>query len=372
MQITRGKIESAQKVVIYGPEGIGKSTFASRFPNPLFIDTEGSTKMLDVARLPAPTSWPMLLAEVGEVARDPSVCGTLVLDTADWAEMMCTTYICDKAQKQGIEDFGYGKGYIYVAEEFGKLLNKLEEVIQRGVNVVVTAHAKMRKFEQPDEMGAYDRWEMKLGKSTGPLLKEWADMVLFANYKTIVVKTEDKKTKAQGGRRIMYTTHHPCWDAKNRHGLPEELPFDYNEIAAHIKSGATASVPAPKKENAQPTVAVPVPAAEAEIPLKQEPIATAQDNTAPPPAVTAAPEPATGENPFGEQITPGIPQALADLMRMNKVLPSEIEMAVADKGYFPAGMSLTDYPSDFINGVLIGAWDQVFKFIQEDRKKVPF
>ena len=54
MEITRGKIQTAQKIVLYGPEGIGKTTFASRFPEPLFIDTEGSTRQLDVARLPKP------------------------------------------------------------------------------------------------------------------------------------------------------------------------------------------------------------------------------------------------------------------------------------------------------------------------------
>ena len=59
--ITKGKVETAKKVVIYGPEGIGKSTLASRFPDPVFIDTEGSTKELDVSRYPAPKSWPDIL-----------------------------------------------------------------------------------------------------------------------------------------------------------------------------------------------------------------------------------------------------------------------------------------------------------------------
>ena len=61
MQITRGKRARAQKVVIYGPEGIGKSSFASQFPDPVFIDTEGSTDNMDVARLDKPTSWTMRL-----------------------------------------------------------------------------------------------------------------------------------------------------------------------------------------------------------------------------------------------------------------------------------------------------------------------
>ena len=185
MDIIRGKLPGALKVVVYGPEGIGKSTFASQFPNPLFIDTEGSTRHMDVARTPKPTSWPMLLGLVGEVIRDPSLCRTLVVDTMDWAELMCTQYVCDKYQKKSIEEFGYGKGYTYLSEEFGRLLNLLSEVVERGVHAVVTAHAKMRKFEQPDELGAYDRWEMKLSAKNAPLVKEWADMVLFASYKSL-------------------------------------------------------------------------------------------------------------------------------------------------------------------------------------------
>ena len=181
--ITKGKIKCAKKVVIYGPEGIGKSTLASRFPDPVFIDTEGSTNAMDIARLPKPTSWTMLLQEIDYIKQNPDVCRTLVIDTTDWAEQMCIESICSKHQKDGIESFGYGTGYVYVREEFGRFLNKLSEVVEKGVNVVLTAHAQMRKFEQPDEMGAYDRWELKLGKKTGsqtsPLVKEWCDMLLF-------------------------------------------------------------------------------------------------------------------------------------------------------------------------------------------------
>ena len=112
MEITRGKIQSAKKVVVYGPEGIGKSTFASQFPDPLFIDTEGSTKDLDVARAPQISSWQMLLELVDEVKNTPGLCKTLVIDTIDWAEQYCIQAICDKHQKRGIEDFGYGNGYV--------------------------------------------------------------------------------------------------------------------------------------------------------------------------------------------------------------------------------------------------------------------
>ena len=125
MKITKGIIPCAKKVVIYGPEGIGKSTFASQFPDPVFIDTEGSTNSMDVARLPKPTSWQMLLEEIQYVKDHPDVCKTLVIDTVDWAESMCIQSICDKHQKSGIEDFGYGNGYVYTKEEMGRFLNQL-------------------------------------------------------------------------------------------------------------------------------------------------------------------------------------------------------------------------------------------------------
>lgn len=349
MQIIRGKLPGALKVVLYGPEGIGKSTFAACFPAPLFIDTEDSTKHMDVARVPRPLSWPALLAVVDEVIRDSAVCGTLVLDTADWAEIMCARYVCDKAQKSGIEDFGYGKGYVYLSEEFGRLLNKLSDVVGRGVHVVLTAHAKMRKFEQPDEMGAYDRWEMKLSKLVAPMVKEWADMVLFANYKTFAVKTEDGKVKAQGGERRMFTTHHPCWDAKNRHGLAPELPLSFEGLAPLFAAP-------PEKKTPDEPIAVKT-AAE-----------TPKEGKA---TLPAAPQADVSED-FVAEIPEGTPPALAELMRASEVTATDIQMAVSAKGYFPLGMPITEYPPDFVDGCLIGAWEQVYQVILEERKKTPF
>lgn len=166
MQITRGKRARAQRVIIYGPEGIGKSSFAAQFPEPLFIDTEGSTDNMDVARMDKPTSYTMLKNQIAWIKANPTCCKTLVIDTIDWAESLIVDDVCVQHGKKGIEDFGWGNGYTYTKEEVGRFLNMLQELIELGINVVLTAHAQMRKFEQPDEMGAYDRWELKLGKKT--------------------------------------------------------------------------------------------------------------------------------------------------------------------------------------------------------------
>lgn len=373
LKIHTGKAGGALKVVVYGPEGIGKSTLAAHFPRPVFIDTEGSTRHMDVSRTDKPSSWTMLMEQVQYIRSDPGVCSTLVIDTADWAEQLCIASICADKKLSGIEDMGYGKGYVYLAEEFGRLLNLLEEIVGRGVHVVLTAHAMMRKFEQPDEMGAYDRWELKLQKKTSALVKEWSDLLLFANYKTLSVATDDKgkKFKAQGGRRVIYTSHHPCWDAKNRLGLPEELPLDFSALAQYISTGTAPSAPVPPPPAPS---APPPPPAQAATPAPAPAPAPAGTNA---PTQTAPPPPPPPPEPDPAPAPPPVPQedtklqdnaealkALRDLMKANGVLDHQVQAAFAARGYFPEQTPLENLPADFIQGVLVGAWAQVYNWIK--------
>ncbi|HBK54251.1 MAG TPA: hypothetical protein DDZ44_09975 [Syntrophomonas wolfei] len=360
MEITRGVIKGATKVVIYGPEGIGKSTFAAGFPNPLFIDTEDSTKEMDVCRTKKPTSWEMLLSQVNYVRTIPDIYKTLVIDTVDWAEQLCIESVCAKHNQSGIESFNYGTGYVFVKEEFGRFLNLLSEVIDIGINVVLTAHAQIRKFEQPDEKGAYDRYELKLGKKNGsqtsPLIKEWADMVLFANYKTYVVKDEKNKmakAKATGGARVMYTTHHPCWDAKNRQGLADELPFQYASIAHCITAKDFILEEAPKAETKTETVPPE--------PEKKPEVA--------PPIEYNAPKSANEYEELRKTL-PAHFSPLIDLMEKDGATMQEVREASTK--YFPIATPPENYDPGFVKGVLIAAWPQVFEAINKLRNETPF
>lgn len=255
MKISKGKIAGAKKTVLYGPEGIGKSTFASKYPEPVFIDTEGSTSALNVARFDEDfTDWNKINEAVDYALSNPSEMKTLVIDSVDWAENSCITYLNDKHGTDNILTMDYGRGSLFVVAEFEKLLDKLSKLIDKGVNVTLVAHAIMRKQELPDEMGAFDRWELKLqSKQVKAKVKEWADMVLFANYKTVVI--EDSKTKskkAQGGKRVMYTTHHPAWDAKNRYGLDDCIDFDYSAIKNIIEENKGSKKAEKKTEKTTP------------------------------------------------------------------------------------------------------------------------
>ncbi|HEM3705066.1 TPA: AAA family ATPase [Streptococcus suis] len=351
MQITRGKRARAQRVVIYGPEGIGKSSFAAQFPEPLFIDTEGSTDNMDVARLDKPTSWTMLRNEIAWVKANPTCCKTLVIDTIDWAESLIVADVCAQHGKKGIEDFGYGNGYTYAREEMGRFLNLLQELIELGINVVLTAHAQMRKFEQPDEMGAYDRWELKLGKKTSsqtaPVVKEWADMVLFANYKTIVVNSDGNKKKAQGGQRVLYTQHHPAWDAKNRHGLPEELPLDYAGIA-HIFAQQPTQTSAPAQSEPSQELA---------------PGTMGPNSVERPELSTEQPEEAGATQPTElTAINPLIPQSLRDLMIGSKVTQDEVLQATYVNGIYPLGTQVEAIDAGYWE-YMVTVWDKVLNVI---------
>ena len=366
MEIIRGKQPGAKKTVIYGPEGIGKSTFVSHFPDAVFIDTEGSTKDMDVARTPAPSSWTMLMNQV-KYLMDNKVCKTIIIDTADWAEALCINHVCSKNQKDSVESFGYGKGYVYVQEEFGRLLNLLEEAVKKGINVTFTAHAKMRKFEQPDEMGAYDRWEMKLSKNVAPIVKEWADMVLFCNYKTMVVNvdgqgTQKGKNKVQGGRRVMYTSHHPCWDAKNRYNLPEECDLNY-EVIRHI-------IEIPEMRKQQNIAPVQQLRTEAQKVPDFMNVPTDVDEEVEFHTETEK----KAQIPEAFKLPETIPFALRDLMEVNLVSEEEIQTVVAQKGYFPKDTPIHNYPEAFVNGVLVGAWKQVYQCIKDLREtyRTPF
>lgn len=241
--VVRGKLQQPTRTVVYGPEGVGKSTFGAGAPAPVFLGAEDGTGQLDVARFPQPETFEEAVDALRTLARDTHDFKTLVVDTLDWLEPLIWHHICHRDQQVNVEAYGYGKGYVVALEEWRRFLNALEALRRaKQMHVVLIAHAWIRPFKNPagDD---YDRYELKLNQKASGLLKEWADSVLFANYETYAKK--DEKTKrvrgVSTGARLLYTQRAAAFDAKNRYSLPEELPLAWADYWAAVQAGQVAS-----------------------------------------------------------------------------------------------------------------------------------
>jgi len=243
--VTSGIVkQSPFRVVLYGPGGVGKTTWASNAPNPIFCAEHGGTEELDVKRMPFTRTWDEILGGVQELIHDPHDYQTFVLDTADWLEPIIWRSICDRDKKSNIEDYGYGKGYKIAIDEWRYLFSKLEDLQdRRGMHVIILGHREIKTFQNP--IGdPYDRFEMKLSKDAKGLLMEWSKAMLFANFETFTRKKSqsDRKAMAFGeGSRVVYTQPRPQWDAKTRYTLPEKLPLSWSEFERAARSRVAAA-----------------------------------------------------------------------------------------------------------------------------------
>lgn len=250
--ITKGVRPQPLRVLIYGTEGVGKSTFGAHAPLPVFLPVERGSDHLDVARFPTPTSWRDALECLDEL-RSQSEYSTIVIDTLDALEPLCWDHVCatrpDKAGKRpsSIEAYGYGAGYALAAEEWRALLAKLDTLHIRGMHVVLVAHATIKRFENP--LGEnFDRWELKLHKLASALMREWSDAVLFASHETLTTKAGRASKGFSSGQRLMHTEQHAAYDAKNRYALPAEMPLDFAEFFAAVQAGRRSPTHAMREE----------------------------------------------------------------------------------------------------------------------------
>lgn len=258
LKITRGRQRAAVRAVIYGVEGVGKSTLAAAFPAPLVLDTEDGSRHLDCARVAIP-DWQTLKLAVAELAVDRQGFETIIVDSIDWAERLLVEKVCRDADKKSVEDFGFGKGWVIVAEHLAKFLDALDGLVAAGVNVVLVGHSAVKRTSPPELTDGYDRHELKLSKQGAALVKEWSDALLFATYKASVVEGNDGRKKAIGGReRVIHAERSAAFDAKNRFGLGPVLGMTIEALAplfGPAPEPVQREPSPPRKRKAPPTVA---------------------------------------------------------------------------------------------------------------------
>lgn len=354
MQIQKGKIAKPVHAVIYGTEGIGKTTIASKFPRPLIIDAEGGSFNLEVDRV-TPKSYLEVLTVITELKQSSQGYQTLVIDTADWLEKMLTEHICITNKMASIETMSYGKGWVMVAELWKKLLDEVNLLSEKqNMHILFLAHSMIRHVDPPDAPG-YDRYELKLSKQGNGILKEWPDLLLFATYELFKVKQADGKEKVGGGRRIMFASHHPTFDAKNRFGLPDQMDFDFAKIA-HLFSNQTSrpATPAHAQSPSSPSIANSPAAAPA-----------APASAAPPPAAPAVPPPPAA-GPDEKAQAAQLLESIKALCKMNQIRVEELQIDVASQGWASRDQKPSTYNARVLQGI-VAKWQQILIRIKTRR-----
>lgn len=342
-------------MVVFGQEGVGKTTFASLFPRPWFIDCEGSTKWIDHLQdrqyYPRPKSWAAIKGQIEQFKRElPG--DTLVIDTADWMESRFLKDLCIQNHWDSLGGQNdHGKSYNILDKAFREFLDELTEIEEMGVIILITAHSTIKPFTAPDERGAWDRYQLKLQNKTSAALKEWADGVFFLKFDDIVIQTDKKgeKFKATGtGGRIIQTEHSAMWDGKSRWDLPSEMPFENKQLPQPLIDLISKCLGAPDPTPAPAPTPTPSPA-----PASMQP--TPAPQTAP-----VQPQPQL------QAMTPF--QTLCELMEQTGITAQELEETVDRQAFFGGQhVEMTAYPSDFIEHVLIAQWTELGQAILSRR-----
>ena len=216
-----GAVSHADRILIYGGEKVGKTTWAASVPGVLVVDLEGG-----LGRLVVPAVRPRCLEEfhvlLAELAAGTPEWSALAVDSLDRLEEMIWLAVCKREGWSTIESPGFGRGYVVAAEEWRKVLAGLDKIAR---TVILVGHAQIKTYSNPagDD---YARYELRLAKQAIALAKAWVDSMLFARIEDLVVEG-----KAKTGRRVIRTVHAGAWDAGSRWGLPDPLPLNYAAYA---------------------------------------------------------------------------------------------------------------------------------------------
>lgn len=242
--ITTGRTRKPETMLIHGVHGIGKSTFGTKAPNPIYITGE-EIEEVDASKFPKCKNWDDFLSYSKFIRDEDHDFKTLVIDTLDSIETLLHNHIL---KEDGADDMaramgGYGKAYTLATQLFQNYRDEYLVPIRENKKMVIIllCHSTKNKFEDPLNQTSYDVFEMKLhksGKGVGvyTVFSEWVSIIGFANFEVYTVKdkTSEKRYAVGDGERVLHCTPKPAYDAKNRYNLPEELPFEYPALMAEI------------------------------------------------------------------------------------------------------------------------------------------
>ena len=238
-QIQSGKVQAPRRILLYGIQGVGKSTFGAESDRPVFVQAEDGLGEIDCDKFPLAATFDDVMNALTALYTDDHEYRTVVIDSLDWLERLIWAEVCSIKKIENIEDIGYGKGYLLALTQWRIFLEALSALrSDRDMTVILIAHARIERFENP-ETDAYDRYVPRLHKVASAVIQEWCDEVLFATYKVHTKQVDKgfnrKRTQGLGsGERVLRTSERPAHVAKNRLRLPAEIDLEWNAYASFL------------------------------------------------------------------------------------------------------------------------------------------
>jgi len=253
--VTIGDEIRPPRTIVYGTDKIGKTTFAAGAPAPIFLRSEDGLGVLQVPAFPPAQSLDDVLGAVAALITEPHVYRTLVIDSLDWLERIVWAHTAKHKGVAHLEDLGYGKGYLFADEHWRYLLKGLDRLrSDRRMGIILICHSEIRRFDAPDS-APYDRYQLKLHKRAAALVSEWADVIGFAHFDTIIRESDvgfnKKVTRADDDGRVLFLVEKPAFDAGNRYGLPDKVRLEYSAYRDALKEAL------PARTSAAPEITLP-------------------------------------------------------------------------------------------------------------------
>ncbi len=245
--VKKTRREAPVRIVIHGPGGTGKSTFAAAAPAPIFVAAEDGLTNIDAQAFPEPRAWPELLQQIDSLATEPHAFRSLVIDSLDWCEPLCWAAVCELGDAKGkrmpnIEAFGYGKGYLAALDQWRVLLARLSAVRARGLNIILIAHSVRKTVKNP-EGDDYEQWQMKLHEKAAGLIKEWVDVVGYASHEVLTLENDNGRVKGiASGKRVLKTAPAAGYDGKTRFAMPPVMALDWPTFERAVHDGGAGAL----------------------------------------------------------------------------------------------------------------------------------